>query len=116
MKRYLIDCWTNWCGEEETYSAIAHNEEELETIASTVAYDNFADATGFSGIAEEVFPDISYQDLSDEQIDELYEVEGEYYGYNIIEWDETRPEEEWDWYELVYDANENDEEDDNGEV
>lgn len=114
MKRFLIECWTHWCGEEETYVAIAKNEGELLDLASLLAYDNFMEGMGSDGMYREEYPDIDLEDLTEEDIEAVDE--SGYYGVSITEWDETRPEEEWDWYELVYDANENDEEDNNGEV
>ena len=109
MKRFLINVYTNWCGEDNDFSAIANDESELRNIASNLAYDNFTSFTGFEGILEELFPEVEEGEYTEEQTDEAIDSESEYYGYTIEEWDETRPEEEWDWYELIYDASDNEE-------
>lgn len=41
MKRFLIHVDTNWCGEEDTFRAVAESEIELWDIAEQLAYDNF---------------------------------------------------------------------------
>lgn len=105
MPRFLINCWTAWCGEDETFAAIADYEEQLSDVLDNCAYDNYLEGTGPDGILTEVYPDIDPEDLTDEERDEALENEGGYYGGSIEEWDETRPEEEWGWYELVYDIN-----------
>lgn len=118
MKRFLINCYTAWCGEEETYAAIAESEfdKNLVSIRDSLAYDNFMEGNGPDEMYHEEYPDIDLEDLTDEDKDAVDE--GAYYGSTIEEWDETRPEEEWDWYELVYDANDPDveEEDNDNEV
>lgn len=92
MPRFLITITTAWCGMDQTYAAIANTEDELKYVAENAAYDNFVE---FDCLA---------QIMEDEDIDEdaAIEIESEYYGYFIEEWDETSPEEEWDWYELIY--------------
>lgn len=39
MKRFLIHVDTNWCGEEDTFRAVAESEIELWDIAEQLAYD-----------------------------------------------------------------------------
>lgn len=39
MKRFLIHADTNWCGEEDTFRAVAESEIELWDIAEQLAYD-----------------------------------------------------------------------------
>lgn len=80
MKRFLIHVTTAWCGMDQEYVAIAHNEGELEDIAQQLAYNNFIEFDLLQQIVEK----------------------GDYYSYTIEEWDETRPEHEWGWYELIY--------------
>jgi len=104
-KRFLIHVYTNWCGEDNDFSAIVKDESELDSIAQEAAYNNFSDFNGIEGILEEMFP--SEEDYTDEQRDEAAEFEGDYYSYNIEEWDESRNEEEWAWYELIYDCTKN---------
>ena len=105
MKRFLINVSTSWCGEEESYSAIADNEEDLYDVADELAYENFSEFGGREKLSEELYPDLDITD--DDAIEEadiqIDEVEHEHYFSNIEEWDESRPEEEWDSYELVYD-------------
>lgn len=102
MKRWLINVSTNWCGEDNTYSAYADTELELEDIVRELAYSNYSDFSGFDAVLSELFPNA--EEYTDEMIDEASEVEGEYYSGNVEEWDESRPEEEWNWYECVYDG------------
>ena len=104
MSRFLIECYTNWCGEDNTFSAIANTEIELEDTAAMLSYENFSSFDGIEAILEELFPDAEGK-YTDSEIDKAVSVKEDYYGYTIREWDETRPEEEWDWYELVYDIN-----------
>ena len=105
MRRFLINIETNWCGEDNTYSAYAKTEEELEDLAEKLAYDNFSSSNGFEEILSELFPDVD--EYTDEMNDQAAEVESGYYGYSITEWDKDDPEEEWEDYELVYDGREN---------
>lgn len=102
MKRWLIEVGTNWCGEDNTFSAYADNELELADIIDQKAYENFNDYSGLIGILEELFPDV--EEYTEEMEIEASRVEHEYYYGNCEEWDESRPEEEWDWYDCVYDG------------
>lgn len=108
MKRFLIKCTTEWCEEDQTFSAIAEDEDELQSIAQEFAYENFNSypQTGSGAILEELFPDVEDGEYTDEQIEEAAEHESEYYGFNIEEWewDEKRDEEEWGWYDLIYNS------------
>jgi len=106
MKRFLIECSTNWCGEEAIFSAYAEQASDLDPIAAECAYDNFNDypQTGHEGVLEDLFPGV--EEYTDEMHDEASEQEGNYYFYTISEWDETRDEKEWEWYDLIYDARE----------
>lgn len=53
MKRFLIHVDTNWCGEEDTFRAVAESEIELWDIAEQLAYDNFYSYGHDQDIAEE---------------------------------------------------------------
>jgi hypothetical protein len=103
MKRFLITVYTNWCGEDNTYAAWAESEfdNDLEMTAVDLAYNNFCEFGGSDAILHDLFPETT--EYTEEQYDEAANCETEYYGHTIEEWDELRPEEEWDWYELVYD-------------
>lgn len=103
MKRWLIICDTNWCGTETIYSAYANTEEELEDTAEQLAWDNFNDyGGGFESVLEELFP--NEDEYTEEMENEAMDREYEFYSVIIQEWDESRPEEEWDWYDCVYDG------------
>ena len=104
MKRWLINVETNWCGMDNTYSAYAEFEENLYEIAQQLAYENFESFGGFDLILEELFPEVEDGEYTEEMQEAAGEIEGDYYGYYIQSWDESRPEEEWDWYECVYDG------------
>lgn len=41
MKRFLIHVSTHWCGEEDTFRAVAESESDLWDLAEQLAYDNF---------------------------------------------------------------------------
>jgi hypothetical protein len=94
MKRFLIHVTTEWCGMDQDYAAIAKTAEELEFIAEELAYENFTDFNCLAQIMED-------ENISE---DEAINIESQYYGYYIDEWDESRPSEEWNWFELVYDS------------
>jgi hypothetical protein len=104
MARFLIHVTTAWCGMDQDYAAIADNADYLEDIAQLLAYDNFSDFDCLNQAIEEEYPDVDSDDITEEMKDAIIENEGDYYGYTIEEWDETRPEEEWDWYDLQYDS------------
>lgn len=102
-KRVLVRTDRNWCGEDLTYKAIVDDAHMsgLENLAQMQAYDNFSDFGGPEAVKAELFPD-SDGDWTDEQIAEAEEVEDSYYHYDITDFDGT--EEEWGWYELMYDC------------
>ena len=104
MKRWLINVETNWCGMDNTYSAYAEFEENLYEIAQQLAYENFESFGGFDPILEELFPEVEDGEYTEEMQEVAGEIEGDYYDYYIQSWDESRPEEEWDWYDCVYDG------------
>lgn len=104
MNRYLIHVYTNWCGMDQDYVAYANDDLELEELAQQLAFDNFNDFDCLTDIANNLFPEAD--EITDEMLETASEVEGEYYGYTIKEWDESRSDEEWNWYELVYDGRE----------
>ena len=93
MPRFFIEVSTAWCGEDQQYTAIANTEDDLYDIVDDAAYSNFMEFNGLQQIMDD-------EGLTE---DEAIEVEHEYYFSNITEWDETRPEEEWGWYELLCD-------------
>lgn len=102
MKRFLIQVTTNWCGMDQEYVAIANDSMELDSLAASLAYDNFSDFDLHTTILEDEYPDVD--EYTDEMHSHVDSIKGDYYGYTIEEWDETRPEEEWEWYNLVYDS------------
>lgn len=97
-KKFIIIVSTNWCGEDNNFSAIADDESELWNLADELAYNNFSDFGGVNAIAEELF---GTDDPTDEQLEEIYKVETEYYSSEIEEWDEEQHG-EFESYELVY--------------
>lgn len=103
-KRFLINVHTYWCGEENTYAAIANSEEELYDIAAQLAYDNFESYDGFRAILEQNYEVDENGEYSNEDVESAAEEEGEYYGYTIEEFEGD--DEEFGWYDLVYDCTE----------
>lgn len=65
----------NWCGEEDTFRAVAESEIELWDIAEQLAYDNFYSFGHDQDIAEEEGYDPD--EMTDEDWDEY---SGEIYG------------------------------------
>lgn len=53
MKRFLIHVSTHWCGEEDTFRAVAESESDLWDLAEQLAYDNFYSYGHDQDIAEE---------------------------------------------------------------
>lgn len=70
MKRFLIHVDTNWCGEEDTFRAVAESEIELWDIAEQLAYDNFYSFGHDQDIAEEEGYDPD--EMTDEYSGEIY--------------------------------------------
>lgn len=101
MKKWLITCDTSWCGTETSYTAIADTELELVDVAEELAYENFNDlGGGFESVLEELFPD--EEEYTEEMENEAMDKEHEFYSVVISEW--NLPEEEWSWYDCVYDG------------
>ena len=108
IKKYILKVYTNWCGEDNEYSAIVDDEHlsDFEQVAQNASYNNCSDFGGFNAVLEDLFPDNDSDDgYSEEQEEEAMEVEGEYYGYNYEEYREE-VHGEWDWYDLIYDCTE----------
>lgn len=105
MNKYIIDVYTNWCGEDDTFCAIADSDsnEDLNNIAAMLSYDNFAQFSGFTTILEELFPEVEDEEYTDEMIKEAMDIEGDYYGFTIREATDEELE-YWEDYELVYDG------------
>lgn len=103
MKQYIITVYTSWCGMDQQYSAIAEYSDDLglEETAQQLAYDNFSSFDCRNDILEELFP--NSEDYTQEQEDQVTEVEGEYYSYSIDEYDRDEHD-SWDMFELIYDA------------
>lgn len=96
MNRYLIHVSTNWCRMDDTFRAIADNEESLYDLAEQLAYDNFESYNLWEEIARE--EGYEPEEMSEEDWDRLYEEidESNYYGYSIEEF--NGDDEEWDGY------------------
>ncbi|MFR8192006.1 MAG: hypothetical protein ACLU9M_07095 [Lachnospirales bacterium] len=95
MKRFLIHVDTNWCGEEDTFRAVAESEIELWDIAEQLAYDNFYSFGHDQDIAEEEGYDPD--EMTDEDWDEMWSRidETAYYSFSI---EECEDDEEWNEY------------------
>lgn len=96
MKRFLIHVDTNWCGEEDTFRAVAESEIELWDIAEQLAYDNFYSFGHDQDIAEEEGYDPD--EMEDSDWDKLWETvdESQYYSFTIEEFEGD--DEEWEEY------------------
>ena len=88
MKRFLIHVSTHWCGEEDTFRAVAESESDLWDLAEQLAYDNFYSYGHDQDIAEEEGYD------PDEMTDEDWD-ETAYYSFSI---EECEDDEEWNEY------------------
>jgi hypothetical protein len=104
MSRFLIHITTAWCEEENIFAAIAENDGDPKLLnkLDELAYDNFLNGDGINEMYQKEFPDIDLEDLTGEYKESIDE--SNYYGGYIEEWDESRPEEEWEWYELAYNS------------
>ena len=102
-KRYILEVSTNWCGEHNEYAVISNSDtnEDLLGLAQMMAYDNFSNFGGWESVLEELFPEVEEGEYTKEQEDEASEVEGEYYEWSISGFEGN--DEEFGWYELVYD-------------
>lgn len=96
MKRFLIHVSTAWCGEEDTFRAVAENELDLYEIADALAYENFQSYGCESNVAKEWGYDPD--EMEDKDWDELWEKTSEcdYYSSCIEEF--MGDEEEWESY------------------
>lgn len=101
-KKFIIEVGTAWCGEDNQFGALAENESEIWDVANSAAYDNFSDFNGREGIAEELFPDVDFEDLTEDQRDEISEVEGDYYFSIIREVEDDNDAEFFDNLEIIY--------------
>ena len=98
MKRFLITVDTNWVGMDNTYKATAENESDLHDVAELAAYENFQSFGCDGYVMEELFPEFEGE-YTDEMWDKYNEVEGEYYGYYIREFEGS--DEEFNEYEKI---------------
>ena len=108
VRKVIVDMYTNWCGEENSFSAIICDEcnSEFEEICQQQSYENFSSFGGFDQMMEDEFGEPNEDgEYTDEQINEGYTLEGSYYGFNITDYDPD-VHGEWDWYDLVYDCTE----------
>lgn len=101
-KKFIIEVSTAWCGEDNQFGAFAESEAELYDIADLLAFDNFSDFNGRETIAEELFSEVNYEDLTDEQIEKIDCVEGDYYFSSIREVEDDNDAELFDNLEIVY--------------
>lgn len=94
MKKFLIECDTNWCGTNAAYRATADSIDELWDIAEQLAYENFQQYDLWKEIAVEEGYDPD--DMTEGDWDSLYQNsdESEYYNYVINPFEGT--EEEWE--------------------
>ena len=104
FNKYIIHIETAWCGEYNDYTAIAEDEVDLLNLAEELAYQNFADFSGFNQILEDLFQDQleEGEDYTDEMISIAENEEHDYYSSTISLFEGT--DEEWEYYDLVYDA------------
>lgn len=95
MKRFLIHVSTHWCGEEDTFRAVAESESDLWDLAEQLAYDNFYSYGHDQDIAEEEGYDPDEMEKGD--WDELWSRvdENAYYSSSI---EECEDDEEWNEY------------------
>lgn len=84
IRKYKIHTDTEYCGEWNDYVAYCDDEHysKMEDIVNMQAY--------------ETYHDFRSEDEEEESDDEWY--------YTIEEWSD--PDEEWDWYEVIYDCRE----------
>lgn len=93
MKRYLIHVGTNWVGTDNTYRIEAESEDDLDSMAYDLSYDNFLCYCSVTDIAEAEGLDTEDPDVL-EQCEEKIE---DYISWDVEEFNGT--EEEWNGYE-----------------
>ena len=103
MGKYILNCYTNWCGEDNDFGIITEDPNSPNCINTCQihAYDNFSDFSGFQGVLEDMFPEVEDDEYTDSQISDAADAEGEYYGYTIEPYDEE-VHGEWEWYDVIY--------------
>lgn len=87
MKKFIITVDTNWCGMTEEYAVEANEDLDLDRVAQELAYENYLSYGCDEYLLELLFPDV--EKYTDEMYDEMYDVEGDYYSYEIKEVDES---------------------------
>jgi len=104
FNKYIIHVETAWCGEYNDYAAIAEDEIDLLNLAEELSYNNFADFSGFEQVLSDLFAEQleEGEDYTDEMISIAENQEYDYYSSSISLFEGT--DEEWEDYELVYDA------------
>jgi len=98
--KYVLTINTAWTGHDESYSFIAKDGDDICFIADDLSAINFNDHDGLGRIAEEMFPNV--KELSEEQWEQVYEVDFEYYGWIVDLFEGTN--DDWNNLELIYDA------------
>lgn len=100
VKKYLIGVNTNWCGMDTSYAAICEEDkiDFLESLATNLAYDNFYAYGCDQLLLDEICEDSD--NPTDEELEELYSIESDKYGYNIEEFEGSN--EEFNEYELIF--------------
>ena len=101
MKKFIIKVDTYWCGTEGYYSTVAESAVDLEELAQQLAYENLHSFDYIEWIAQDLFSD--YDEITDEMMEEIYESEGNYCSYIIVEVDEGDEDQmqEFNEYELI---------------
>lgn len=100
MNKYIITVNTTWCGTEESFSAVANTEDELQFVAEELAYENFIQSGGRDLLLNDLFP--NEEELTDEMLEAAYIASSECYEWNIVEYNPDIHI--WGQYELVYDV------------
>ena len=57
VRKVILHLYTNWCGEDQDYTAIICDEceSDFENEAQRLAYENFQDFDGFNQMMKDEF-------------------------------------------------------------
>jgi hypothetical protein len=96
--KYILHVYTNWCGEDNEFAVITKNPESLAftSFCDGIAYDNFESFDGFNQVLEDNFEANEDGNYTESEIEEAGGMEGDYYGWNLEEFEGD--DEEWGWY------------------
>lgn len=99
-RKVIVHLYTNWCGEDNYFGAIiCDNCKGFEDYCQGRSYENFSEFGGFDAMMHDEFgdPEDEENGYTQEQINEGYDIEASYYGYEYSDYDEES-DGDWEWF------------------